>query len=238
MLKYNIAVCDDYNHILIHISNILKTEFAKIGLNAEITAFDNPISLINSHKTNKYDVIFLDIEMPDMDGIEAGKIIKNLSSKALIIFLTSKDELVYKSFEAHPYSFIRKTYMDKEIPKIINDIKEELSKNEYMLKFKIENINYKLYLDDIIYIESKRNYIIIHTIDDAAYKYKDSINKKEDELSKYDFIRSHESFLINLKYIKHINKKTVTLILNLDIPVSRYRMISVKESFLEYHSSH
>ncbi len=145
MLKYNIAVCDDYNPILIHISYILKTEFAKTGLNVEITAFDNPISLINSHKTNKYDVIFLDIEMPDMDGIVAGKIIKNLSSKALIIFLTSKDELVYKSFEAHPYSFIRKTYMDKEIPKIINDIKEELSKNEYMLKFKIENIDYKLY---------------------------------------------------------------------------------------------
>lgn len=53
--------------------------------------------------------------------------------------------MLNKSIEAHPYSFIRKTYMHNEIPKIINDIKEELSKNEYMLKFKIENIDYKLY---------------------------------------------------------------------------------------------
>ncbi len=122
--------------------------------------------------------------------------------------------------------------------KIINGIKEVLLKYEFIVHFKIENINYKLYLDDIVYIESKRNYIIIHTIDDVAYKYKDSINKKEDELSKYGFARFHESFLINLKYIKSINKNSVTVIQNFDIPVSRYRMQSVKESFLEYHSRH
>ncbi len=111
MLKYNVAICDDDKPMLIHISDTVKKEFLRLGLNVDIASFDNPLSLINSHKINNYGIIFLDIDMPDMDGIEAGKIIKNLSSKTLVIFLTSKDELVYKSFEAHPFCFIRKRNM-------------------------------------------------------------------------------------------------------------------------------
>ncbi len=173
--------------------------------------------------------------MPDLDGIETARIIKNQNPKSLIIFVTGKDELVYKSFEVHPFGFIRKTKLKEEISKVVGDIIKELSRNDYMLNFKIEGIYYKLIIDEIVYIESKGNYIIINTTDGLVYKYKDSINKREIELSEQGFVRTHEKYLVNLKYIFKINKSSVTVIQNYDIPVSRSRMNALKEGFLSYY---
>lgn len=230
-----IAVCDNEEFALVQVAEVVKKEFAKIGVNAEINTFNEPESLLESNRTGCYDVIFLDIDMPDINGIEAARIIKKLNPKTLVIFVTGKDELVYKSFEVHPFGFIRKSKLREEISGIVADIKTELSRKDYRLSFKIEGICYRLYADEIACIESKGNYIIIKTTDGANYKYKDSINKKEIELSEYGFVRTHERYLVNLKYIFKINRNSVTVIQNYEIPVSRNRMNILKENFLNYY---
>ncbi|WP_313164719.1 LytTR family DNA-binding domain-containing protein [Sedimentibacter sp.] len=235
MNRYFIAVCDDEEFALSQISGAVKKEFEKSGMNVDITVFNEPKLLLELNRTSSFDVIFLDIDMPDLDGIETARIIKNQNPKSLIIFVTGKDELVYKSFEVHPFGFIRKFKLKEEISSIVEDIIKELSRNDYMLNFKIEGIHYKLLIDEIAYIESKGNYIIINTTDGLTYKYKDSINKKEIELSEQGFVRTHEKYLVNLKYIFKINKSSVTVIQNYDIPVSRSRMNALKEGFLNYY---
>ncbi len=235
MNRYFIAVCDDEEFALSQISGAVKKEFEKSGMNVDITVFNEPKLLLELNRTSSFDVIFLDIDMPKLDGIETARIIKKQNPKSLIIFVTGKDELVYKSFEAHPFGFIRKTKLKEEISKVVGDIIKELSRNDYMLNFKIEGIYYKLIIDEIVYIESKGNYIIINTTDGLTYKYKDSINKKEIELSEQGFVRTHEKYLVNLKYIFKINKSSVTVIQNYDIPISRSRMNALKEGFLNYY---
>lgn len=235
MNKYFIAVCDDEELALAQISGVVKKEFARCGINAEITIFSEPKLLLELNRTSNFEVIFLDIDMPDLDGIETARIIKNQNPKSLIIFVTGKDELVYKSFEVHPFGFIRKLKLKEEISRIVEDIVRELTRNDYMLNFRIEGVNYKLFADEIIYIESKGNYIIIKTTDGLVYKYKDSINKKEIELLEQGFVRTHEKYLANLKYIFKINKRSITVIQNYDIPVSRSRMNTLKEDFLNYY---
>lgn len=235
MHRYKIAVCDDEEYALVQIAEVTKKEFAKIGVNVEISTFNEPKLLLESNRTGSFDVIFLDIDMPHINGIEAAGIIKNLNTKTIVIFVTSKDELVYKSFKVHPFGFIRKVKLREEISGIVADIKKEFLYNNYMLNFKIEGIYYRLYANEIIYIESKGNYIIIKTIDEEIYKYKDSINKKEIELSEQGFVRTHAKYLVNLKYIFKINKCSVTVTQGYDILVSRNRMNTLKESFLNYY---
>ncbi|WP_312811996.1 LytTR family DNA-binding domain-containing protein [Sedimentibacter sp.] len=235
MNRYFIAVCDDEEFALSQISGAVKKEFEKSGMNVDITVFNEPKLLLELNRTSSFDVIFLDIDMPKLDGIETARIIKKQNPESLIIFVTGKDELVYKSFEVHPFGFIRKLKLKEEISSIVEDIIKELSRNDYMLNFKIEGIHYKLLIDEIAYIESKGNYIIINTTDGLTYKYKDSINKKEMELSEHGFVRTHEKYLVNLKYIFKINKSSVTVIQNYNIPVSRSRMNALKEGFLNYY---
>lgn len=230
-----IAVCDDEELALAQIVEEIKKGFAKIGVTAEIDTFIKPELLLESNRTCSFDVIFLDIDMPGINGIEAAGIIKKLNPKTLVVFVTGKDELVYKSFEVHPFGFIRKLKLKDEISEIVADIKTELSRKDYRLSFKTEGIHYRLYADEIVCIESMGNYIIINTTDGATYKYKDSISKKEIELSEHGFIRTHEKYLVNFKYIFKINKSSVTVIQNYDIPVSRNRMNNLKESFLSYY---
>ncbi|HAQ40073.1 MAG TPA: hypothetical protein DCM73_04050 [Clostridiales bacterium] len=157
--------------------------------------------MLVSNRTGSFDIIFLDIDMPDIDGIAAAGIIKKQNPKLLVVFVTSKDELVYKSFEVHPFGYIRKSRFSEEISKIVPDIKDELSYKEYMLSFKIEGVIYRLCVDEIVYIQSTGNYIIIKTTDGAVYKYKDSISKKENELWKHGFVRTHEMSSIALKIV-------------------------------------
>lgn len=233
--KYFIAVCDDEKVALFQITETIKKEFEKLGSRVDIAIFCEPKALLESNRKSNYEIIFLDIDMPDLNGIEIARIIKNQSPKSLIIFVTGKDELVYKSFEAHPFGFIRKVKLKDEISKVVIDIIKELSRSDCMINFKIDGIYYKLFIDEIAYIESKGNYIIINTTDGLAYKYKDSINKKEIELSGQGFVRTHEKYLVNFKYIFKINKMSITLVQNLDIPVSRRRMSMLKEGFLEYY---
>ncbi len=109
MYSYRIAVCDDDERILVQMAEVIKKEFAKAGEKAETSTFSVPKLLLDSNRTGSFDIIFLDIDMPDIDGIEAAGIIKKQNPNTLVIFVTSKDELVYKSFEVHPFGFIRKS---------------------------------------------------------------------------------------------------------------------------------
>ena len=235
MNKYFVAVCDDEELALSYISQSIKREFDKSGIIVDITAFNEPKMLLESNRTSNYEVIFLDIDMPDLDGIETARIIKNQNQKSMIIFITGKDELVYKSFEVHPFGFIRKSKLKEETPRVVTDIIKVLSRSDYVLNFKIEGMYYKLLTDEIVYIESKSNYIIINTTDGLIYKYKDSINRKEIELLDKGFVRIHEKYLVNLKYIFSINKKSITTTQKYEIPVSRSRMNPLRKDFLNYY---
>jgi len=235
MSTYKIAVCDDEEDALSLISELVKREFAKLGENTEISAFTNSELLLESNREESFDVNFLDISMPSIDGIEVAGLIKRYNPETLIVFVTCMDDLVFKSYKVHPFGFIRKTKLIEEFPAVVLDIKKQLSYNEYSLCFKLEGTEYRLCTDEVVFIESKGNYIKIKTTDMADYRYKDSINKKEIELKEHGFVRTHERFLVNLKYISKINKKSVTMIQNYGIPVSRNRMKAVIESYYSYH---
>ena len=236
MSTYKIAVCDDEESALELISSLVKKEFAKIDENVQINKFTNPELLLESSRECGFDMVFLDIDMPSIGGIQAAKKIKIFNPKTLIVFVTGKDELVFKSFQVHPFSFIRKSRLIEEIPEVVADIKSHFSYNDYAICFKIQGIDYILLTDEIVCIKSSGNYITIKTTDMAEYRYKDSINKKDTELTGHGFVRTHERYLVNLKYITRINKKSVTMTQKYEVPMSRHRMAAVAKSYADYYS--
>ena len=96
MSIYRIAVCDDEEIALDQITELIKKEFNKMGQNVEVNIFNKPELLLESNRSGCFDIIFLDIDMPNINGIEATRIIKKLNPRTRIIFVTGKDELVYK----------------------------------------------------------------------------------------------------------------------------------------------
>lgn len=235
---YRIGICDDENIILeelyFSIYNIIKDIFFESECDFEIKKYNNPNDLINSHFTNNFDIIFLDIDMPKINGIEVARTIKTNSKRTLIIFITNKEELVFETFKIQAFRFIRKSKLSGELEESITSAIKLFEIDAFKINFKIENNNYEIDINNILYIESDRNYITIYTINNKKYRFKDSINQKEKQLDKYGFIRTHLGYLVNQKYIQRINNDSVVLVNSEKIPLSRARIQFVQQKLIEY----
>lgn len=234
MIYLRIGICDDEELQLDNIYNIVNDNFIKLDCDFEIIKFLNPKYFIETYYKENFDIVFLDIDMPEMGGIDVAQLINLKNSNTMIIFVTSKDDLVYESFKAQPFRFIRKSKLNEEISEAILAAYKQFNNSSYKINIKIENKDYSIDINNILYIESNRNYIIIKTTNHKEFKYRDSINKKEKDLESHGFIRTHFGYLVNQKYIYCVKGFSVILKDNIKIPVSRSRKQFVQQKLLEF----
>ena len=107
-----VFICDDESRILSDITEKVKSELA----GAEISMFSNGVKLLERLSEARCDILLIDIDMPEFNGLEIAERLGALSEKPLLIFVTSHDELVYDSLQFHPFGFVRKGYLEKELP--------------------------------------------------------------------------------------------------------------------------
>ena len=205
-----------------------------------IAEFDNPLDTLTFLKNSTADVIFLDINMPDMNGISLGKIITKK-----IIFITAYKDYAVDAFEIKAFDYLLKPYSESRIKSLLKslvNIKSEVTtsiRNNNLKKITV-NIGERLYvisLNDIDYIEASEKETLIFS-NQKKYVSKIKISKWEEMLKGNNFYRCHRSFIINLDKITEIeqwfNSSWILKIKNYTtaIPVSRNNIKELKELFL------
>ncbi len=233
-----IAICDDNPSSLDFIYLTVCDEFKKHKSSAKITPFNDSIKLLKDLGKEHYDVFFLDISMPDIDGFKIAEKIRKDSRDAIIIFITSKDELVYDSFNYQPFYFIRKDGSNN-IKNNIRKVIEKLllfNKQNKSLILNAEGINTVVSYMDILYLKSDRHYIEYHLSNDKVIKVRDVMKDKDKEFEEYDFIKIHQRYLVNLKYVQFVDKRREILILKNGerLEISRNHKNFADEKFTDY----
>ena len=154
----NILIVDDEQIFL----NSLKREIVQLckdkEISVKITLEDDPISVLDDEKYMHYDVMLLDIDMPDISGIHVASEInkkKGDSEKPYMIFVTNKDELVFDALKEQPFSFVRKSYLEDLTPCLLKIYQKLIEPNIYSIK--TGKGIYNISVDDIIYLEKKNN---------------------------------------------------------------------------------
>ena len=213
---FRIAICDDENRILEDLSRMV----LELIPDADVSAFGEGRALIESAGKAGYDVVLLDIDMPDLNGLEVAAFFQVADRKPLIIFVTSHDELVYDSLQLHPFGFVRKSYLDKELKKVLEDAVEEVSSRDKHFFFHTASGDIKLQMDDILYFEAEGNYIKIKTGSDE-FRFRETMQALEMSLKSDGFIRVHKGFLVNQEAVKIINSDKLVLNDNTEIPFGR-----------------
>ena len=213
---FRIAICDDENRILEDLSRMV----LELIPDADVSAFDEGRALIDGADKAGYDVVLLDIDMPDLNGLEVAAFFQAADRKPLIIFVTSHDELVYDSLQLHPFGFVRKSYLDKELKKVLEDAVEEVSSRDKHFFFHTASGDIKLQMDDILYFEAEGNYIKIKTGSDE-FRFRETMQALEISLKSDGFIRVHKGFLVNQEAVKIINSDKLVLNDNTEIPFGR-----------------
>ena len=191
------------------------------------------MSLLQALESEECNILLLDMDMPDIEGLVVAERLKEMPHRPLLVFVTSHDELVYDSFRVHPFGFIRKNYMDEELEKILKDCERELSAKEKYFTFKSNNENIRLKFSEILYFESDQNYLKIYGKEEC-YRFRSTIAAVEKMLLEKGFIRFHRGFLVNQEAVKILGGDEVELITGDKIPIGRSYGEDAKKQLMRY----
>lgn len=229
-----IAICDDNQAILRSYKDRIKALFE--SKHVEVTIFDytKGSELVVDCGEISFDLIFLDIDMPEMSGFDVAEKINDIYEDSIIIFVTNEEQLVYRSLRYSPFRFIRKSYFVAELSEAIVSFLDLYYKRNKTQVFNCINgdlvaINIK----EIMYIESNKHKVTVY-LQKREIVTKAKIGELEENLKDYGFIRVHIGYLINMKYIFSIEKTEIILANQTSVPMSRHRTEQVKTEFQKY----
>lgn len=212
----SVAICDDEPAVCREIEELLAGQLVRAYERGEAD----------------FQIVFLDIKMQAMNGISAAREIRNCDEKVLIVFITSSAEYVFRGYEVKAFRYILKTELHQAFRKIFEECMEELRADSLRrFSFRLGADTVTLDLRDILYFESNRRQITVH-VKAEQYTFYGKLDDIEQELKGQDFVRCHQSFLVNAKQIKIVGGNALTLLSGETLPVSKSRREAVRDASL------
>ena len=229
------AICDDEPTILDYLHEHISNEFKRQGAEIQIDKFTSGNDFLTAHKAEPFDVVFLDIDMPVINGFDVAEKISG-GEHILIIFVTTHDELVFSSLKFQPFRFMRKTHINSEIEETVGAVNNKLLKRKTEQRIKFQTKDNEIYVSasDIEYIEVYGHWLRVYLNKDETVECYGSLSELEKQLVPLGFVRTYKSYLVNFKYIHSISKAQVTLDNGTEIPLSRYKANEVRDKFKDY----
>lgn len=236
-----IGVCDDNELILQNICKTVEKAFYNYTDDIEVSSYTSGQLLYTAYMQERFDVIFLDIDMPEMSGFEIARILRDDFSGCFIIFITNHSELVYESMYFQPFHFIRKNCnipLEESINEIVENLMKHMKQNEKMILEDDNSGRCAVYVRDIVYIESDRHYVKYYVYGkDIPIRMRIGINECEEKYREYDFVRIHKRYLLNLRYLSKMDKQIDEIFIgtiNRRLPMSKNYKKDVDEKYTLY----
>lgn len=239
MNKLIVGLCDDEYAARSIISSAFQTVFSGHGVEAEIIPCATVAELRALLAERTPELIILDIDIPDLNGIDFARMLREVGSEIGIIFASNREDRVFDSLKLAPVGFVRKSCLLEDIPSVVERyLKTRSAPQEPTILFETRDSIRRVPVSQICYIESERNVQLVYlsgtTEPITAHR---KMQEMESELYPCGFIRVHNGFLVNYAHIQSIGKTWVYLVDGRTIPISRRRIESTKSRFLELMQS-
>lgn len=237
---FRAAIVEDSEITRGYFQSTLSEAFRARNIRVEFDLFPSGERFLTVYQGHyHYDMIFLDIEMPGLDGIEVCRRIRALSPQALVVFLSQKEELVFQTFEVQPFRFIRKSQYTHQLEPLVDSLLLRLRQTrQHMLRIQLPGSGelYSFDVHKVLYVEAQRKDCRIST-EEGEILVRCKLMELEQQLADWPFLKSHRSFLVNCEAIRYIGKTHLLLSNGAEIPVSRGKLEEVKRQFLHYSTS-
>ena len=214
---YKLAILDDVDYEC----HIIEKEIRNLPYQMNIVTYTSPLQLHKDFEISHFDIVCLDIEMPEMSGFDLAEKLKSIYRDVLIIFITSHDSLLINSINYRPIGFISKNDFTN-LEKTFEFVMKELYLSHTIFTHTQDNITHNIQQPNILYFQKKGNDLFIYTTD-KQYKLRKSLKDIETSLNPKAFVKINKSTLINIRQVRNIDKTNhfITLTNNKIIPFSR-----------------
>ncbi|MGN0999640.1 MAG: LytR/AlgR family response regulator transcription factor [Faecousia sp.] len=237
MDRINIAVLDDNKTALYTIASSVENVFRQHGYEPTVRCFETIRGIWDAAGESRFDLMLLDINVLDGDGIYLAKRLREKDKLADIIFVSNREDKVFDALQVHPYGFIRKNKFLQDASAVLGGYIEDRKHRQTgrAIIFDAQGQACRLNLDEIVYIEgcNKVRNIYLST-GPEPYTVTESLESLEETLKKDGFLRVHKGYLVNCKFIRLILNTELLLLDDRRIPVSRRKLTEVKEAYFDY----
>lgn len=237
-----IAICDDDLSFTGNLETLIIKESRSIGIRVDTDVFCDGETLLNSIRAGeRYELIFMDIEMAQVDGISAAREIRETDGSVLFIYISGYDQYLKELFEVEPFRFLSKPLNQEKFCQYFKEACHRIGETEAFYQFTFNKEIRKVSLKDVVYFESRNRIIHIYLRDGSMTYFYGKLNAVEKELSdsRRYFLRIHQSFLVNYDYITKMNYFNITISLNgaeILLKISEDRQKEVRRQLCEMAS--
>lgn len=227
-----VAIVDDELEMRQIMTDYVKRFGEEAGIDLETVTFESGEQFLKDYKMI-YDIIIFDIDMPGINGIDTARKLRETDSNVTIIFVTNIAQYAINGYEVDAVDYILKpvSYYDFSM-KFHRTVAKAAQKKEHIIKVETAEGARKLRLPALVYVEVLSHYLYFHTTK-RDYRSRGNISDVEKELEKYNFVRIHRSYIVNLRYVNKVLSKEVT-VGDKVLPVSRNYKEKLKEEYLKY----
>ena len=221
-----IAICDDDKIDTQRLSELLEKYSTDKQMDIEIYTYETALALLAVMPENEWDIIFLDINMEGMDGLNLAEKIREKQEYVPIILVTAFINYALDGYKVRASRFLVKDNLDKTLPECMDDVCRQIQKKTKNMIFDCVEGDVDIELIDIVFDETTGHRSIIHLKSEDYHIY-ESMDEIESKLKMYGFIRVHKSFLVNVRHIRGINNYVCTLDTGYEIrvPKARYKQV-------------
>lgn len=235
----NAAICDDNEAMLDFLTGKIGEIFTENGMSFELQMFHSGEEFLKIHEEKPFDVVFMDIVMPDMSGFDVAKQMREISKDTYLIFITTESSLVYDSFDFQPFYFIPKgkpQVFEERLRHVVGKLALHTAANEKILIDGAFDNKFYVSMCDILYIKSSTNQVTYHFVDGKKVQIRRKLAEIFDTLNQYVFARTHNRVVVNMKHIERVDYPNMEVLLDNgeNIPISRSCKKDFEDAYIRF----
>ena len=232
-----IAFCDDDAALLHQMQDFLEQYRTLRGVQLELATYTKPVELLADIEAGvRFDVLFLDVLMPGINGINTAREIRRYDTAVQIIFVTSSSEFAVQSYTVGAYFYQLKPIWNESFFRLMDSVISECAKEqENSLILCCKSGITRIDLNKLEYCEVIGRTLTFHLENGQVLECIGSLDELSSQLTPYhNFMRPHRSFLINMEYIQSISSRAITMTSPAQIPIPHGKCSDIKNVYLEY----
>lgn len=228
--ELRIAICEDNpEHLSINHEFLLRNAGRMEPLFYLYTSGSSLLEDVEAGK--KFDVLFCDIEMPDINGIEIGNAMRRYNENLILVYLTAYPQYAIQAYETRAFRYLLKPFTDETARDIMAAVAKESSRYRKLVFKDWETVHF-VEIADILYLEAKEKYTYAYTKDEE-FSGKTSLNEYALVLEAAGFFRIHRKYLVNCFYVRELRSTSLFLSNGVELPVARSQRSSFKKLFFD-----
>lgn len=234
-----VAICDNEKVFGEKLKDIVSSYLQKKDISFAIDLFLSGKEFVDlDMKMAKYQIVFLDINMEQMNGIETAMCLRELCKETFLVFVTAYINYTLEGYKVDAVRYVLKNVgnLEESICESLDAICAKMAYKSHIKEFPFKDCVKKLSLERIVYIESNLHEVSFHVLENelVTYSMRNTLSRVEAELAEEMFVRIHQSYLVNLQYIKMIKPGFAVLTNGTELSIAKPRYKYVKERFICY----